>query len=238
MLRSVVVGLCLMLPVFGHAEEEGRKSKVGLGAALRSGNTEKSLYTVNATHERYSRENDWISSFYGEYGTTESVQTEGLARAKSEYRARFQDKLFFGSLFGSGLHDSIRRIQLRVKLGPNIGYYFTNTPKMKLDATVGLNATHERTTADMSTYGAYRLAARFNWDFSDRSSTYASVELNSNLEDATNDYNSLFIAGLKSGLAGALSLYLELRDDFDNMPDVAGSKKNDLLVTVGLACDF
>ena len=38
----------------------------------------------------------------------------------------------------------------------------------------------------------------------------------------------------KSGLLDSVSLFAELRDEYDNMPDAVGSKRNDLLFNLGL----
>ena len=69
---------------------------------------------------------------------------------------------YFGSIFSQCTHDVIRGIHYRFQLGPNIGYYFLNSEKIKLDLSSGLNATHER-LSKKNTYTALRISARMNY---------------------------------------------------------------------------
>ncbi len=223
---------------FAWGDEGAWENEAALGASYRSGNTDRSLYTTNVKRERYSDANDWLNSFYGEHGETEGLQTEGLARAQSEYRFRFSNPAYFASVFTQGVHDSIRGIRFRGQLGPNVGCYVIRDEQMKLDVAAGVNLTYDRGVEEEATYTGFRLASNFNWDFSERASIYAEVELNGNAEEPAEDYYGWLVMGVKSGLLESVSLFAELRDEYDNMPDAVGSERNDVLVSLGLVYDF
>ena len=47
----------------------------------------------------------------------------------------------------------------------------------------GFNATYDRGVEASSQYAGYRFSANLNWDFSERASSYAQVEVSGNLEE-------------------------------------------------------
>ena len=231
--------ITFFVPCIGYVDEVPvRENEMALGANYRSGNTEKSLYTLNVKSERYSDESDWLHAFYGEQGETEGEKTEGMVRASSEYRVRFSNPVYFASVVAQGLHDSIRGIRLRTQLGPSVGIYVIDDGVSKVDLAAGLNATYDRGVEASSQYAGYRFSANLNWDFSEHASCYAQVEISGNLEEPMEDYYGWLVFGLKSGLLNSVSLFAELRDEYDNMPDAVGSKRNDLLFNLGLMYDF
>jgi hypothetical protein len=58
------------------------------------------------------------------------------------------------------------------------------------------------------------------------------------VEEPLEDYYGWLVLGLKSGLLDSVSLFAELRNEYDNMPDAVGSERNDLLANLGLMYDF
>ncbi len=235
----ILILIVFCLPWMGYAEgAPAWENEMALGANYRSGNTEKSLYTLNVKRERYSDVSDWLHGFYGEQGETEGEQTEGLVRARSEYRLRFSDPVYFASVIAQGLHDSIRGIRLRAQLGPNLGMYVIDDEVLKLDVAAGFNATYDRGLEGSSQYAGYRFSANFSWDFSERASSYAQIEISGNVEEPMEDYYGWLVLGLKSGLLDSVSLFAELRNEYDNMPDASGSERNDVLANLGLMYDF
>ena len=205
--------------------------------SMRTGVVDSSLFTLNLKRESYSSKSDWINSFYLENGKTAKIKTEGLVRLNSEYRLRFKNDNYFGSIFSQGTHDVIRGIHYRFQLGPNIGYYFLNSEKIKLDLSSGLNATHERLNKKNS-YAALRISTRMNYKINLKSETYAHIEINNDLSDIKDNFNGLIIVGLKSNLFESISIYSEIRNDYDSSPSNINIDKNEFLITMGLAYDF
>lgn len=248
LVKGFLLGALVVMPIAGFAEEAERtkpewNSNLQLGATYKSGNTEKSLFTMNLKADRFGEHNDVINSLYAEYGesgvgTNATERTEGQVRGQSEYRHKFGESKIFAGVFFEGLNDSIKQIRFRGKAGPNIGYYFVDKDNMKLDASIGVNYVYERTAADERTYGEYRAAGNFLWDFTENGSYYLSLEYTANMEAVDVDNGGLLVTGLKGKVHEDLSLFIELRDEYDNAPDVAGLKHNDVTVMAGLSYDF
>ena len=239
--KGMLLAALVALPLAGFAEDAvtntAWKSSLALGATYKDGNTEKSLFTMNLQGDRFSPENDWLNNLYSEYGKTDGDQTEGKLRGQSEYRHKFGGKNFFGGVFSEAYHDTIKQIRVRVKVGPNLGYYFINEETMKLDATAGINYVYERTALAEGDHAEARLAGNYLWDFSEIGTYYLNVEYSANVED-TDDGNGLFITGVKSKVGDQLSIFIELRDEYDNLPDGADIDHNDVTIIAGLAYDF
>lgn len=231
---SVCVAIIFWAPVVEAAWD----NEASLGLNYRSGNTEKSLYKINIKSEKYTTDHDWLHSLYAEQGMTEALQTEGLVRFKSEYRFRADAQPYYASIVVQGLHDAIRGVKLRAQLGPSYGYYFVQSDPLKVDASVGLNATDERTILSHELYLAYRLAGNVNWKFNHHASLYVNGEISGNVEEPAQDFQSLVVIGMKSAITDTVALHAEVRNDYDHQPDKVDAKKNDLLVTVGLTYDF
>ena len=76
-----------------------------------------------------------------------------------------------------------------------------------------------------------------------KESYYFNIEYSANVED-TDDGNGLLVTGLKSKISTQLSLFVELRDEYDNTPpivdDVTGDRAdyNDITAIAGLTYDF
>ena len=246
-IKGIVLVAVLALPVAGFAEDAITnttwKSSLAMGATYKDGNTEKSLFTMNLVGDRFSPENDWLNSLYGEYGKTEGDQTEGQLRGQSEYRRKFGGKNLFGGVFGEAYYDDIKQIRTRLKIGPNIGYYFINQETMKLDASFGVNYVYERTATTEEDFAEYRVAGNYLWDFTETASYYFNIEYSAKIED-TNDGNGLLVTGLKTKISTQLSLFIELRDEYDNTPPIIDpvtgdhADYNDVTVIAGLNYDF
>ncbi len=243
----VALTALVALPLAGFADEGVTnttwKSSLALGATYKDGNTEKSFFTGTLKGDRYAPRNDWLNSLYTEYGKSEGTQTEGQARGQSEYRYKFGGGNFFAGAFGEAYYDDIKNIRTRLKLGPNIGYYFINKETMKFDTSVGANWVYERTATTEDDFAEIRVAANYLWDFTETASYYFNIEYSVNVED-TDDGNGLLVTGLKTKVSTQLSMFIELRDEYDNTPAVidAGTGDNadynDVTIVAGLTYDF
>ena len=166
-MKGLFLGLVMVALVgVAWADTGAWENEAALGASYRSGNTDRSMYTMNVKRERYSDENDWLNSFYGEHGETEGLQTEGLARAQSEYRFRFANPDYFASLFTQGVHDSIRGIRFRGQLGPNVGYYVVQSafgsPQIHADGSFFVLYVFKACKCDMSAVQWHRWSRWFD----------------------------------------------------------------------------
>ncbi|MFL2859467.1 MAG: DUF481 domain-containing protein [Pontiellaceae bacterium] len=217
----------------------GKKSKnqANLGASIRSGTINSSLITIDIKNEVNIDNTDWINTLYFENGKTADIKTEGLVRISSEYRLRFKNPKYFGSVFTQGTHDIIRDVNYRIQLGPNIGYYLFENDKLKIDISAGLNVTTEK-VEKINTYTAYRFSTRLNYRIGRKSSVYSNIELNGDVNNLEENFNSLTVIGIKSGIYDTLSLFTEIRNDYDDKPTINNIDKNELLLTIGFAYIF
>ena len=235
MKKLILIAFCV--PWMGYADQVPVwENEMALGANYRSGNTEKSLHTLNVKRERYSDESDWLHGFYGEQGDGRR-KTEGLVRARSNIECVFRIRfillrwLLKGCMIQFEGFDCVRSSDLTWE-------YVIDEGGLKVDVAAGFNATYDRGVEESAQYAGYRFSANFNWDFSEQASSYAQVEISGNVEEPLKDYYGWLVLGLKSGLLDSVSLFAELRDEYDNMPDAVGSKRNDLLFNLGLMYDF
>ena len=102
---------------------------------------------------------------------------------------------------------------------------------------MGVNYVYERTAFEERDYGEWRVAGKYDWTITDSASYYLTVEYSANLEDS-NDGSGLLVTGLKSKVNSALSLFVELRDEYDNIPDTPTTEYNDVTLIAGLNYDF
>ena len=240
-LKKVCFVCVALFPVLSFSDESVTnvvwKNSVKLGATYKSGNTDENLFTASLENDRYSPDNDVLNSLYSEYGETDGDRTEGQVRLQSNFRHKFTGDKFYGGTFGEAYNDSIKQIRIRLKLGPNIGYYFINEEHVKFDSSIGINYAYERTAATEDDYGEYRLAAKYFWDFTETASVYCKVEYSARVDDLT-EGNGLLVTGVKSKMSDNLSLFVEFRDEYDSSPDSGDIEYNDVTITAGLGYDF
>ena len=239
MIKGMAVIAVLSIPVLGMAEEVTNvtwKSSISLGATYKDGNTDKQLYTMNLKGDRFAPKSDWINSLYGEYGKTEGAQTEGQLRAQSNYRYKFGSENFYGGIFSEGYHDVIKDIKVRVKVGPNVGYYFINEEDMKLDGSFGINQVYERRGEEEDDYAEWRVAGNYLWTMSESSSSYVNAEYSAQVDDYEQG-SGLLVVGVKSALKARLSVFVEARQEYENKP-VPGTEHTDTTLMAGLSYDI
>lgn len=246
-IRRVLLSSLIALPLAGIAEEVTTnqlwQSNLSIGATYKNGNSEKSLFTLNLKADRYGDHNDIINSLYAEYGktgtpTTPKEQTEGQIRGQSEYRHKFGESRFFAGAFAEARNDEIKEIKFRGKFGPTIGYYFIEKENMKLDLSLGLLYVYERLgTTGEDTYGEYRAALNYLWNITDKSDFYFNIEYTADVEKVDERNSGLLTTGVRSQVYEDLSLFIELRNEYDNLP-AAGTEHNDETIIAGLSYDF
>jgi putative salt-induced outer membrane protein YdiY len=240
--KGMIIAALFALPVAGWADAGSDtnivwKKSITAGFSYKDGNTDKMIYTANIKADRTSEKSEWINSLYGINGKTDGETTDSEIRLQSEYRYKFGEKDWYAGIFTEGYHDDIREIKYRVKVGPNIGYYWVNEEKMKFDTSVGINGVAEKNADETTQYGEYRLAANFLWDFTETASYYCNISYEIEMDD-TEKAKGLLVTGLRSKINNQLSMTVELRDDYDNKPVGDGVDNNDVTILGGLTYDF
>lgn len=240
LIKGVIIAALVASPLMGLANVVTNtywESSVSAGATYKEGNTDKRLFTGKYSADRFSKESDWLTRMYAEYGKTDGAQTEGQFRVQSNYRYKFGDsKDWFGGVFSEGYYDDIKRVRTRLKVGPNLGYYFINDEKMTLDSSFGVNYVYRRTADSEDDYSEYRIAGNYKWEFSETAEYYLHLEYGARTDDI-DDGSGLLVTGVKSKMSDKLAMFIELRDEYDNEPD-PGVDHNDVTVTAGIAYDI
>ena len=109
---------------------------------------------------------------------------------------------------------------------------------MKLDASIGVNYVYERTAANGDDhYGEYRAAANYLWNITDKSEFYFNIEYSADVEQVDDRNSGLLVTGVRSAVYENLSMFIELRDEYDNKP-APGTEHNDETIIAGLSYDF
>ena len=109
---------------------------------------------------------------------------------------------------------------------------------MKLDVSFGVNYVYERTASNgEDDYGEYRAALNYIWNITDKSDFYFNIEYSADIEQVDVRNSGLLVTGVRSQVYEDLSLFLELRDEYDNLP-APGTKHNDETIIAGLSYDF
>lgn len=237
MIKGIIVAVLIAAPLMGFGEEVTNvtwKSSISMGATYKDGNTDKTLYTMDFKAGRLAPKTDWLSSIYGEYGKTDGDQTEGQLRAQSAYRRKFgENKKFFGGIFAEGYHDAIKDINYRIKAGPNVGYYWIYEEKAKFDTSVGVNAVYEDRADGDDDRAEWRVSANYLREITETARYYFHVEYSADVEDHDNG-SGLLYTGLKSKISEKLSMFVEFRDEYDNMP-ADSADHNDVTILAGLS---
>lgn len=241
MIKGAVVLAILAMPLVGRAEDAPVtnvtwKSSVALGATYKSGNTDKTLYTLDFKANRYAPKSDWINNLHGEYGTTEGEQTEGQLREQSDYRYKFGGKNWYGGVFSEAYHDALKDINYRIKIGPNVGYYFINKEAVKLDGSFGINYVHETNADGSDDHAEWRIAGNYLQVLSKTASLYANAEYSCSFDDSK-DGTGLLVVGAKSKVNERLSMFIEAREEYDNLP-VDDLERTDTTIIAGLSYDL
>jgi len=212
------------------------KSSAGMGITHKSGNTDKTLYTFYANVDRRTKKTSFLNDFYAEYGETEGEKTEASIRYLTEWRKRMKKKWFFG-VNGDLYHDGIKDIDCRIKIGPAAGYYFINKDRVKLDGSLGAVIVYEKTDDSAGRFGQFRLAERLDWKFSETASYYFNTEWYLRMDDVL-DNQILVITGVKAKMNSRFSLFVELRDEYDSVPEIDDVEHNDITVIAGVKYDI
>lgn len=240
LVKGMLLSALISMPLLSQAEEVTNvtwTSSVSAGATYKDGNTDKKLFNVQYAIDRISPESDWLGRLYTEYGKTDGDQTEGQFRVQSDYRHKFgDDKNWFGGVFSEGYYDDIKNIRTRIKVGPNVGYYFYNDDVRKLDASFGVNYVYRRTADSEDDFAEFRAASKYKWNFSETAEYYFHIEYASKADDI-DDGTGLLVTGVKSQMNDKLSLFVELWDAYDNMPD-PDVDHNDVTLIAGITYDI
>lgn len=214
------------------------KSSVYGGFSTQRGNTTETAYryggeleSLNETLYRYKLKLD------GKYKESGHQVADSKAEASGEMRRMFDKKWFsYGTL--NATHDDLKEVAYRVKIGPGLGYYFIDSPELKLDVSSGPLYVQESSSEGNSHYLAWQVAQGFDWLLTTTFRWWGRAELITHSAKA-GAYTAEFKTGVESKMNDHLSLVLVVEDDYDSTPTKnSGVEKNDFEISTGLRYTF
>lgn len=207
------------------------------GFATRSGNATSSSYKYGGEFSRHGKIYRSRLKLDGSYNEAEDEVTESQVEASGELR-RMLNKRWFAYGTGAALHDEIKDLSYRVKVGPGLGYYLVDSKELTADISSGPLYVHEKKEDVTSDYLAWRFAQGVNWQITETFRFWVSTEADVDTTD-TSAYVIAFKAGIENKINSNLSLMVVLKDDYDSHPENSGKiEKNDLEISTGLRYAF
>lgn len=238
--KKLISGVAAALLAAGlFAEEKGTperdwKMDMYAGFSARRGNTDEDAYRYGAS---YKKENGtdyrYLLRLDGHYRRTNDRRTQSQVEASSEIRRMLGERLFM-SLNVSGLHDDVRDIKYRLRVGPAIGRYLADSERLTADVSTGPVYIHEKTFVETDDILAWRVLQNMKWSITDTLDFWTSGSADANVEN-TEDFRVIFRAGIDNKINHRLSLTVMLKNEYENLPQGgAGVKKNDFEISTGL----
>jgi putative salt-induced outer membrane protein YdiY len=213
------------------------KTSVYGGFDYATGNTEEKAYIYGGEFEK---RNDAVYRYKlkadGKYRETDGTVSDSKAEASGEMRRMLNDRWFVSGTL-SALHDDLKDISYRVKVGPGLGRYFTDSEALTADVSTGLLYVREKTPDGESGYLAWRLSQWFDWRATDSLRWWFGTELFVDTSD-TADWLLTFKTGIDNKINSHFSLILVVVNEYDSRPEDDNIKQNDFEVSAGLRYTF
>jgi putative salt-induced outer membrane protein YdiY len=208
------------------------------GFAAKSGNTTEESYRYGGEFEKKNgKAYRYRLKMDGRYRETNDRLSESKTELFGEMRRMLNERWFAAGTV-SVLHDDIRDISYRVKIGPGLGYYIADTGTLTADVSSGPLYVHEKTEGRRQDYLAWRFAQRLNWQITEAFRWWTSAEAVVDTRD-TDAYTLTFKSGIESKINSHLSLLVLVENEYDSLPDAGpGIKKNDFEISTGLRYSF
>lgn len=226
----------------GETEEPHRDwiASIHGGLDYSSGNTEETAYKYGADYEKKNGSDyRYKLKVLGKYRETEGDVADSKLELSGEGRRIFgESRRWFGLLTLSALHDDMKDLAYRVKVGPNIGYYLKDTDDLTADVSSGFLYVREDASGSVEDYVAWRVAQWFDWHFTENARWWFGTEMFTDIADPV-DFHLTFRTGVDSKINSHYSLIVVLEDTYDNRPEPGQNiEKNDLEIGVGLRYTF
>lgn len=238
-MRFVFPGMILFacaVPMFAETPRDWDADIYG-GVTAQSGNTRQESYRCGLEFEKKNgRANRFYLKIDGKYRKTDHAVSESKADAAGEMRRMLGERLFASGTL-SLLHDDIREISYRAKIGPGIGYYLADRDALTADVSTGLLYVREQAAGLSEDYLAWRISQWLDRRFTDNLRGWFGSELFVNTADSA-DWLLTVMTGVESRINSHFSLIFVVENEYDNRPENEDLKENDLEVSAGIRYTF
>jgi putative salt-induced outer membrane protein YdiY len=223
-------------------KESHRDWKGGLYAGVNylSGNTEETSYRYGADYEKKNGSDyRYKLNLDGHYRKTDGQEKDSKEELRAEGRRAFgARKRWFSLGTVSVLHDDVKELTYRLKIGPNIGYYLHDKKNLVADVSTGFLYVRENSDGTVEDYLAWRLAQWFDWHLTENTRWWFGTELFTDIGESS-DYHLVFRTAVETKINAHYSMIIVLEDTYDNRPEPnTDIEKNDLEISAGLRYTF
>lgn len=232
---AIFVSAISLTGAMGQEEQIRWDKSASFGLTLTRGNSETLLATANFQADRKGSENELSFGGTATYGENSGTANAQFLRGFGQYNRLFNDKMF-GYLRLDALHDDIADVNIRMTVGPGIGYYVLKDDVATLTLEAGGAYVYEEQGGISDSYASIRLAERYTRKLNENANFWQSAEFLPQIDDFEN-FNLLVEVGIESKITDNLSLRAVLQDNYDNQPAL-GRDSNDLRLITGISYTF
>jgi putative salt-induced outer membrane protein YdiY len=212
------------------------KGKIHAGGSHESGNTERLTFNFGGEGELKFNTERFELKFLTVYTEENDQITSRKTFGRIQYDHFFTEK-WYGLLSMETLNDKFKNLNLRLAVGPGVGYHYWNDDIKKLKLEAGITYFSEDLKNGIDTqFMTGRLAGKFDYKFSEVLSFRNESVMFPSFEKV-GDYKLRNEAGFNTQLAKGWSLNLSHILDYDNNAP-SGTKSSDSTITFGLQYDF
>jgi putative salt-induced outer membrane protein YdiY len=238
------LAIMLILAVNGFSEEAEEdpmkwKGDLALGISVEQGNTEKSSLSFSYTvDKKFSEKTEWNNKGIFLGGKSEGKTDSQSIEVRSALKWNHTDR-FFTHYEIPVIHDRFKNYRYRLTPNIGVGYSVVQSEKSELSLKTGFSETFTKFYDTGATDSFAGLFARndFKWKISESAEFTQMTKLDWDLSN-TNHFLVRLELSLVTSILGGWGIKLSLIDDYDNLPETTGVKKNDLIFLTNLSYKF
>lgn len=234
------LSLLFLLPTVGPEEKEAVWSgNIGFGLSLSRGNASASSVNLSMDAKRsFEKGYTWSNNFFYLYSNSDGEKTAESISGTTKLTVHHSPRTFsFYEI--QAIRDPFKDYQYRLTPTFGLGYDALVKPEKKLSLQAGITHVYTRyyPTGHIQQFTGLRLSNAFLWKIS------TTGELTQKLEITYKTGKSeVFLMNFELGISAALSsqwaLTFKLKDAYDSDPQEITTKKNDIIITMGLTKKF
>jgi len=221
--------------------------KLGIGANIRSGNSDVSDAAVTFLAERRKAESRFHFDYRGNFSETAGVETQNNHRINVYFDEFRTLKTYWRIVFAEYFRDRFQNINNQLTLGTGVGYDILRTKKTEWDVSAGVGALYKEAVSVEAgndagnTSPALLLGTTFDTELTDRLDYYIKYSVRF-VDEANGSIIQNAVTTLSSDITGNLDLDLTLTWDRteDPQPKSDGTvpDQDDFRFTVAVSYEF
>jgi len=221
--------------------------KLGIGANIRSGNSDVADAALTFLAERRKAESRFHVDYRGNFSETAGIETQNNHRINTFFDSFRTSRMYWRIVFAEYFRDKFQNIQNQLTIGTGIGYDITRTQKTEWDISAGIGALYKQAVSVEAgndagnTSPALTLGTTFDTELTSRLDYYIKYSVRV-VDEENGSIIQNAVTTLSSDITGNLDLDLTLTWDRteDPQPKSDGTvpDRDDFRFTVSIAYDF